>query len=129
MGSARAVTMMGVRFSQAAKNPLLEERRSSFSTLELVGILDGGGAETSRFVGNVLRRNAACIQRRSFIYFQILPPTVLSFFHSPSSLFPPISVLRQNPVEQPIFVKSDSPDDDEPEYRTRTRSLLFFKAL
>lgn len=126
-GSARTVTMMGVRFSQATKNPSLEERRNSFSTLKLVGILDGVGVETLRFVGNVLRRNAACIQGRSFIYFQILSPIILFLSYSPLSLFPSASVPRRNPIERPIFVKSDSPDDGEPEYRTRTRSLLFFK--
>lgn len=52
-----------------------------------------------------------------------IPP--LSFF--PSPLFPSASVPRRNPFERPIFVKSDSPDG-EPEYRNRTRYLLFFKA-
>lgn len=110
-GSARAVTMMGVRFSQAAKNSS-EEWRSSFSTLEFVENIGRG------MNGNVAVRRKRPPEEcrmytahRSFIYFQILPPYPPSFPFFLSPLFLSASTPRRNPVERPIFVKSDSPDD------------------
>ena len=118
---------MGVQFFQ--ENLLTEERRSSFSMLELSSRYWTGEKRKCRLVGNVLRRNVACIQGRSFIYFQSLPPTVPCAISSfLSSSLPSASVPRWNLVERPIFVKSGSPNDDKPEYRTRMRFLLFLKA-